>query len=81
MIPGMARRDRLVLLTGASGYVGGRLLRELEKESYALRCLARKPEYLKHRIGARTQVVSGDVFDIPSMAKAMEGMGYVPSVV
>ena len=69
-----AGNDRLILLTGASGYVGGRLLRELEKGSYRIRCLARKPEYLEHRTSAATEVVQGDVFDTASLAKAMEGV-------
>ena len=30
----------LVLLTGASGYIGGRLLKELEKAGWPVRCLA-----------------------------------------
>ena len=32
-----------VLLTGATGYVGGRLLPVLEEEGHQLRCLARSP--------------------------------------
>ena len=36
--------NRLVLLTGCSGYVGGRLLPMLESLPLKLRCLARKPD-------------------------------------
>jgi uncharacterized protein YbjT (DUF2867 family) len=32
----------LVLLTGATGYVGGRLLRELQRARARVRCLARR---------------------------------------
>jgi uncharacterized protein YbjT (DUF2867 family) len=35
-----------VLLTGATGYVGGRLLPLLEQQPLAVRCLARNPEQL-----------------------------------
>ena len=35
-----------VLLTGATGYVGGRLRRLLEEAGSPLRCLARRPEEL-----------------------------------
>ena len=35
-----------ILLTGATGYIGGRLLRRLEEGGRAVRCLARHPERL-----------------------------------
>jgi nucleoside-diphosphate-sugar epimerase len=40
-----------VLLTGASGYVGGRLLPRLERRGLRVRCLARRPEFLADRVG------------------------------
>jgi uncharacterized protein YbjT (DUF2867 family) len=36
----------MVLLTGATGYIGGRLLKALERQSIAVRCLCRNPEVL-----------------------------------
>ena len=39
-----------VLLTGASGYVGGRLLAELQSRGMAVRCLARRPEFLLPKV-------------------------------
>lgn len=71
---GAGSSGRLILLTGASGYVGGRLLRELEKGPYRIRCMARRPEYLESWIRASTEVVQGDVFDTSSLAGAMEGV-------
>ena len=53
--------DPLVLLTGATGYVGGRLLRALENAGHRVRCLARRPAYLGGKTGFRTEVVEGDV--------------------
>ena len=47
----------LILLTGASGYIGGRLLPSLEHQGYRLRCLARRPEILKPKVGPSTEVV------------------------
>lgn len=64
----------LTLLTGGTGYVGGRLLDELERRGVPLRCLARRPEHLLPRVSATTEVVSGDVFDRDSLASAMEGV-------
>lgn len=64
----------LTLLTGSSGYVGGRLLKALEDRGVPLRCLARRPEYLAPRVGPRTAVVRGDVLDPASLRRAMEGV-------
>ncbi|MFT5121961.1 MAG: hypothetical protein ACI9TH_003907 [Kiritimatiellia bacterium] len=60
-----------ILLTGASGYIGGRLLRRLESADYSIRCLARKPEYLEPRVGPHTEIVAGDVLDAPSLIPAL----------
>jgi len=61
-----------ILLAGGTGYVGGRLLRVLEASGRPLRCLARKPEFLRPRVAASTQVVRGDVFELPSLNEAMK---------
>ena len=64
----------LVLLTGASGYVGGHLLRSLEGQGYRVRCLARRPEALREKAGPSTEVVAGDVLDRPSLDSALRGV-------
>jgi uncharacterized protein YbjT (DUF2867 family)/ligand-binding SRPBCC domain-containing protein len=64
----------LVLLTGATGYVGGRLLRELERAGDRVRCLARRPERLASAHGAQTEVVRGDVLDRSSLGPALGGV-------
>jgi uncharacterized protein YbjT (DUF2867 family) len=61
-----------VLLTGATGYVGGRLLPLLEATGSKVRCLARRPENLRDRTGPETVVVAGDVLDIESLNGAFE---------
>jgi len=63
-----------ILLTGATGYVGGRLLKKLESEGHQLRCLARNPEHLKERVGSSTEIVQGDLLDEGSLGKAMLGI-------
>jgi len=50
----------LILLSGATGYVGGRLLRALTARGHRVRCLARRPESLVSRVPAGTEVVAGD---------------------
>ena len=66
--------DSLHLVTGASGYVGGRLFRELERRGERVRCLARRPEFLEPRVADGTEVVQGDVLEPGSLARAMEGV-------
>ena len=61
----------LILLTGATGYVGGRLLSALEGHTQRIRCLARRPEFLKARVAAETEIVTGDVLDRRSLDEAM----------
>jgi len=63
----------LVLLTGATGYVGGRLLRRLEECGRPVRCLARRPEFLKGRVGPGTEVVAADLLDAASLEPALRG--------
>ena len=64
----------MILVTGASGYVGGRLVPALEEGGARVRCLARKPEYLAGRFSSRTDVVAGDVLDPDSLRKALQGV-------
>ena len=59
----MAKSD-LILVTGATGYVGGRLAPKLLEAGYRVRCLARDPERLKGRSWQRqVEVVKGDALD------------------
>jgi uncharacterized protein YbjT (DUF2867 family) len=64
----------VVLLTGASGYVGGRLLPLLEVSDISLRCLARNPEKLRPIIATSTEIIRGDVLDGASLDKALQGV-------
>lgn len=63
-----------ILLTGATGYVGGRLLRALESRGHRVRCLARRPEVLAGRVGLSTEIVAGDVLDRTSLETALRGV-------
>lgn len=66
---------RNVLVTGATGYIGGRLVPELLAAGYTVRCLARTPSKLTGRPWSDDiEVVKGDVLDAASVHAAMEGM-------
>jgi len=73
-MPETSSKPRRVLLTGATGYVGGRLLAGLEHRGEAVRCLARRPEHLKPRVGPDTELVAGDVLEADSLGEAMRGI-------
>lgn len=63
------------LVTGASGYIGGRLVPELLDAGYRVRCLVRTPHKLRdHPWAGRVEIVRGDVTDADSVARAMDGM-------
>ncbi len=63
-----------ILLTGATGYVGGRLLPRLEEHGCLVRCMSRRPDALRGRVARTTEVVAGDVLDANSLATALDGV-------
>jgi uncharacterized protein YbjT (DUF2867 family) len=64
-----------ILVTGATGYVGGRLVPLLLERRYRVRCLARDPARLAGRPwrGA-VEVVAGDVLTGDGLAAALRGV-------
>jgi len=65
----------LVLIAGATGYVGGELLNKLLEAGYTVRCLARHPEALGAKALPGLEVVEGDVLNSASVRAAMAGVG------
>lgn len=59
-----------VLLTGATGYVGGLLRKRLEADQVRIRCLSRNPAGLTD-LAATTEAAQGDVLDPASLTQAM----------
>ena len=66
--------EGLILLTGATGYVGGRLLEHLERRGARLRCMSRRPAALAARTAPATEVVEGDVTDPSSLRACLDGV-------
>jgi uncharacterized protein YbjT (DUF2867 family) len=63
-----------ILLTGATGYVGGVLLEQLEASGHVVRCLARRPHKLAGKTGPNTEVLAGDASDPSDLARACVGI-------
>ena len=64
----------IVLVAGATGYVGGRLLSALEERGERIRCLARRPDVLRPRVSTTTEIVAGDITDPVALTAALQGV-------
>ena len=62
-----------VLVTGSTGYIGGRLVPRLLAAGYAVRCLARNAEVLEGRFPG-AEVMEGDLFQEDALRAACEGV-------
>ena len=64
-----------VLVTGATGYIGGRLVPELLDAGHRVRCLVRNPAKLTDAAWSeRVEVVEGDIADTEALDRAMDGI-------
>ncbi|MFE7116079.1 SDR family NAD(P)-dependent oxidoreductase, partial [Streptomyces sp. NPDC057654] len=67
--------SRRCLVTGATGYIGGRLVPELLAAGHRVRCVARSPEKLRdHPWSDQVETVRGDVTDADSIGAALRGV-------
>jgi uncharacterized protein YbjT (DUF2867 family) len=68
--------DGKILLTGATGFVGGRLLHALTGHGMNVRCLVRSPEKLKGNLFSQEEVeiVKGDLLQEKTLDSALEGI-------
>jgi uncharacterized protein YbjT (DUF2867 family) len=72
----MVEGSGTVLLTGATGFVGGRLLHALTATGAKVRCLVRSPEKLRKMLFAEedVEVATGDLLRAESLEQALEGI-------
>jgi uncharacterized protein YbjT (DUF2867 family) len=65
----------LILVTGATGYIGGRLVPRLIEDGYRVRCLVRDPGRLQGRAWEhQVEIVAGDALQPESLPGALEGV-------
>lgn len=66
---------KLILVTGATGYIASRLIPRLLEGGYRLRCMARRPDSLTGRPwSAGVETVTGDLTDESSLEQALIGV-------
>jgi uncharacterized protein YbjT (DUF2867 family) len=66
-----------ILLLGATGYIGGRLLPRLLQRGHTVRCLVRSPRKVHARDATAAEILAGDILDARSLPPAFEGIDTV----
>lgn len=61
------------LITGATGYIGSTVVRELLKKGQDVRCLVRQTSSVKNLDGLQLELSCGDICDIESVRRAVNG--------
>lgn len=76
-MPTNKNKNKVILVTGATGHQGGAALRHLTDRGFACRALTRDPDSAQARavVGHGTEIVRGDMEDPASLFRALEG-GY-----
>jgi len=65
------------LVTGANGFVGSHLVEALFNKGYEVFCLVRKTSNLSFLSGLETEYRYGDITEVESLRKALEGVDFV----
>lgn len=66
-----------ILVTGASGFVGGELVKDLITKGHTVRALVRKTSRIGHLKKSGADIYYGDITDAGSLPNALEGMNAV----
>ncbi len=71
----MVLSTRTILVTGSTGYIGGRLVPRLLDRGYRVRCMVRSRERLRNRPWENdVEVVEADALDYDTLAAALESI-------
>ena len=70
----------VILVTGATGYIGGHLSKRLVKEGYSVRGLVRDPGRCEELLNHGVEPFLGDLRDPASLERALEGVKTVYQV-
>jgi nucleoside-diphosphate-sugar epimerase len=70
-------REGLCLITGATGFIGGRLAERLLAEGFPVRCLARESSDTSRLDQLDVDLVIGELTSADSLARAVQGCRYV----
>jgi uncharacterized protein YbjT (DUF2867 family) len=63
-----------ILVTGATGYIGGRLAPRLVADGHHVICMVRNPQRLNERKWENIEIIQGDVLDLASMGAIKQGI-------
>ncbi len=66
-----------ILVTGATGLIGGSVIHRLLDAGCSVRALARDPDRAREILGGRVEVAAGDMTDPASLRNAVRGCGVV----
>jgi len=73
----MTKLSEPVLVTGATGFIGGQLAERLIASGIRPRLLVRNPSRLKPELAAAADVVVGDLADLPALRVAVRNIGTI----
>ena len=62
-----------VLVTGATGFIGSAVARQLSENGIRIRCLVRESSNMKNLDGLYIEIAHGDIRDIDSLRRALKG--------
>ena len=73
----MPNDQRPVLVIGATGFVGGRVVAALRVRGRTVRCLARSPQKAQSLVADGVSVMPGDMLDQGAVDRAVEGVSAI----